>query len=400
MTEQAKSLGSMRPGLMRVARRELRRIGSRPLYPMLMFVLPLASFALLWIIFSSGTVKNLPIAVIDQDESALSRRLVQMLDNSPSLTVSRRVTSGQAAEQLMLTGDVYGAVLIPKDLARDVYRRTPAVVTIYRNSQFMLPSGLIRRDAITAVSTLSAGIEINQRMARGATPDQARDQFEPIRTDTRALFNPWLNYIYFLVSSLLPTMLQIFIIVTSVHAVGVELKDGSGLEWFDAAGGRVAAAVAGKLLPYTVAYAALAMFMLFLTLKFMGVPLNGDLPTLVAGTLLFVLACQSLGLALAACFANLRLATSAAAFLSAPAFAFVGLTFPTSAMPVFASTWSMLLPLTHYLRILVEQMMRGAPPSVSLPELSILAGFAFLIPLLVRSRLARVMSDERFWGRA
>jgi len=399
MTESAESTGNSRPGLRNVTRRELHRIGSRSLYPMLLFVLPLASFALLWIIFSAGTVHHLPIAVIDQDGSPLSRRLARMLDSSPSIAVTQRVASGLAAEQLMLTGDVYGAVLIPENLERDVYSGTPAVVTIYRNSQFMLPSGLIRRDAMTTVSTLSAGIEISQREARGATPDQAREKFEPIRTDTRALFNPWLNYIYFLVSSLLPTMLQIFIIVASVHTVGVELKDGTGRQWIDAAGGHVLRSVVGKFLPYTIAYSVLAMFMLSMTLKFMGVPLHGDLPTLVVGTLLFVLACQGLGLALAACFANLRLATSAAAFMAAPAFAFVGLTFPTSAMPAFASTWSMVLPLTHYLRLLVEQMMRGAPASASLPELGVLAGFAVLIPLLVRPRLARVMGDERYWGR-
>ncbi len=220
-----------------------------------------------------------------------------------------------------------------------------------------------------------------------------------MRTDLRPLFNPWLNYIYFLVSSLLPTMLQIFIIVTAVHAVGVELKDGTSGEWLDAAGGRVMRAIVGKLLPYAIVYSVLSIFMISLILTFMGVPFHGNLPTLIVGTLLFVLACQGLGVVVTACFANLRLATSAAAFLASPAFAFAGLTFPTAAMPPFASAWSMLLPLTHYLRILVEQMMHGAPASASLPELWVLAGFAVLAPLLARPRLARVLSDERYWGR-
>ena len=388
-----------RPGLMCAASRELQRIRSRPLYPMLLFVLPLISFALLWTIFSAGTAHDLPIAVIDQDGTPLSRRLVRMLDAAPSIAVSRQVGSGHAAEQLMLSGDIYGAVLIPKDLERDVYRGTPAVVTIYRNSQFMLPSGIIRRDALAAVGTLSAGIEISQREARGEPSSLAGERYEPIHTDSHPLFNPWLNYIYFLVSSLLPTMLQIFIIVTSVHAVGVELKDGTSGQWLDSAGGSVIRAVAGKMLPYAVSYSVLSIFMLALILKFMGVPLHGDLPTLIVGTLLFVFACQGLGVVLTACFANLRLATSSAAFMASPAFAFAGLTFPTSAMPPFATAWSMLLPLTHYLRLLVEQMMHGAPVSASLPELFLLAGFAVMLPLLAQPRLARVLNDERYWGK-
>lgn len=385
--------------MIRVVRRELRRMGARPLYPMLLVVLPLVSFALLWTTFSAGTARDLPIAVIDLDGSPLSRRLARMLDASASIAVSHRVGSGQAAEQLLLTGRVYGAVLIPDDLERDVLRGEPATVTLYRNAQFMLPSNIIRRDALAVLGSLSAGIELTQRKARGESPGQARERFEPIRADRRALFNPWLNYVYFLVSSLLPTMLQIFIVVASVHAVGVELKDGTGRAWLDAAGGSATRAVVGKLLPYAVAHLVLAAFMLSLILEFMGVPLHGDLPTLAAGTVLFVLACQGLGVALAAGFANLRLATSSAAFITAPAFAFVGLTFPTDAMPPFAAAWSSVLPLTHYLRILVDQMMRGAPVSTSAAELAVLAGFTILVPLAARLRLGRVLSDERYWGK-
>ncbi len=388
-----------RPGMLRVAGRELRRIGGRPLYPLLLVVLPLVSFALLWTIFSAGMVHDLPVAVADLDGSPLSRRLVRMLDASPTLVVTRRVGSGLEAEQLLLAGEVYAAVLIPADFERSVLRGEPAAVTLYRNSQLLLPSSIIRRDAMAAIGTLSAGIEIRSREARGETPAQARERFEPIRVERHALFNPWLNYVYFLVSSLLPAMLQIFVLVAAVHAVGVELKEGTGREWLEAAGGSTVRAVAGKLLPYTAGFLVIAAFMLTLILEFMGVPLHGDLPTLVAGTLLFVLAYQGLGVLLAAWLANLRLATSAAAFVATPAFAFVGVTFPTEAMPVYARAWGALLPLTHYLCVLVEQVMRGAPASVSLTELTILAGFALLLPALSLRRLARVLDDERYWGR-
>jgi hypothetical protein len=102
---------------------------------------------------------------------------------------------------------------------------------------------------------------------------------------------------------------------------------------------------------------------------------------------------------LAAGFANLRLATSTAAFIAAPAFAFCGLTFPTAAMPLQAKVWGAILPLTHYLGVLVDQVMRGAPASASLPKLAALAGFVLVLPVLSHYRLARVLGDERYWGR-
>jgi ABC-2 type transport system permease protein len=101
-----------------------------------------------------------------------------------------------------------------------------------------------------------------------------------------------------------------------------------------------------------------------------------------------------------ALFANLRFATSVAAFLASPAFAYAGITFPTMGMPAFARLWGNLLPLTHYLRLLVDQSMKGAPASVSWPSVLALLGFAVAPLLLAWPRLRRVASDPSFWGRS
>ncbi len=120
---------------------------------------------------------------------------------------------------------------------------------------------------------------------------------------------------------------------------------------------------------------------------------------LVVATALFVLAYQAIGALLAVGFGNLRLATSAAALYSAPAFAFVGITFPTMAMPGLARAWGELLPLTHYLRLMVEQVMRGAPAAASAAELAALVGFAVVALPVTVWRLGRVATDPRWWGR-
>jgi ABC-2 type transport system permease protein len=130
-----------------------------------------------------------------------------------------------------------------------------------------------------------------------------------------------------------------------------------------------------------------------------GVPMRGSPPLLLLGTALFVLAYQAVGILLVALFANLRFATSVAAFLASPAFAYAGITFPTMGMPAFARLWGNLLPLTHYLRLLVDQSMKGAPASVSWPSLAALLAFATVPLLLAWPRLRRVASDRSFWGR-
>ena len=127
--------------------------------------------------------------------------------------------------------------------------------------------------------------------------------------------------------------------------------------------------------------------------------MRGSLGLVLLGTLLFVLAYQAVGVLIVALSANLRFATSIAAFLASPAFAYAGITFPTMGMPAFARFWGALLPLTHYLKLLVDQSMKGAPLSVSAPSLLALLAFVVVAPLLAWPRLLRVLGDPRFWGK-
>jgi ABC-2 type transport system permease protein len=224
-------------------------------------------------------------------------------------------------------------------------------------------------------------------------------RFEPVRADIHPLFNPQLNYVSYIFVALFPTLLHVFVLLAAVNSVGSELREGTAGEWLAAGGGSLARGLAGKLLPSTVAFLAVAGIAMALLYGALGVPLRGDAGLVALGTLLFVLAYQAVGVLLVALFANLRFATSVAAFLASPAFAYVGITFPTMGMPAFARAWGALLPLTHYLRLLVEQSMKGAPPAVSLPSLVALLAFVLVAPMLAWHRLRRVVRDPSCWGR-
>lgn len=381
-----------------VMRRELRRMASRPLYALLMVVLPVAGCLVLTAAFRQGVPRDLPVAVCNADNSPLSRQLVRMIDATPSMRVVP-VASPGGGEALVRRGEVYAVISIPSGLERDVRRgEAPHVLALY-NAQALLPASLVRRDLKTTVGTLSAGIEIRGREARGESPRAALAHLEPIALDVRTLFNVPLDYSAFLMTALLPTLLQIFIVVTVVHAVGVELKDGSAGEWLQAAGGRTWRALAGKLFPYAVHFSALGLAMLAFMFGAVHTPLRGHFPAVVTATILLVLAYVGVGLLMAVATANLRFATSLAAFYVAPAFAFVGITFPVGSMPGPARIWSALLPLTHYLDLLVGQTIRGASLHQARGPVAVLLAFAVAAPLLAWPRAARVLRDGKYWGR-
>lgn len=382
-----------------VLRRELRRIARRPLEPLLLVVLPAVSLAFTWAIFSAGLPRELPVAVVDQDHSRLSRQLVRMIDATPTIRVAERPADPKAAEELILAGRVYAYVVLPPGLERDAKRGQSEPVVAYTNAQLLVPASLVRRDLLAATSTLSAGLKLRRLRAAGETDASARARVEPVRADLHALFNPPLNYVSYIFVALFPTLLHVFVLLAAVNSVGSEVREGTAGEWLDAAGGSVARALAGKLLPSTLSLLVVASAAMAVLFGVAGVPVRGSLPLLLLGTLLFVLAYQAVGVLLVALFANLRFATSVAAFLASPAFAYAGITFPMMGMPPFARFWGHLLPLTHYLKLLVDQSMKGAPAPVSAPSLLALLAFVVLAPLAAWPRLQRVLREGRFWGR-
>jgi ABC-2 type transport system permease protein len=114
----------------------------------------------------------------------------------------------------------------------------------------------------------------------------------------------------------------------------------------------------------------------------------------------FVLAYVAMGFALTAVAGELRLGTNLAAFYCAPAFAFAGVTFPVEGMPVAGQAWGSLLPVTHYLRILVQQGLRAGPIDVSWQSFLPLLAFAVVPWPFLAWRMGRLMRDPRAWGRS
>ena len=389
----------MHSGVLAVTRREIGRVRHDRYAAVLLVILPLLTFAVLVSIFRAGVPRDLPIVVVDQDHTALSRQLTRMTDAAPATRVAGVAPDLEAARARILRNEAYAVLFIPADLERDVRRREAPAVVAYYNSQILLPASLIKRDLRAVTATLSAGLEIKVRELSGEPPQAAMAHVEPIRLDAHTLFNPQLSYVYYLVTALLPTALQIFIMLGTVNTLGVELKEGTAGDWMKAAGNAGWRATAGKLLPYTVYFGLLATLMLAWLFRWLGVPLRGHVGVIVASTVLFVAGYQAVGLLVTAWLANLRLATSATAFYSAPAFAFVGVTFPTIGMPVIGRVWGELLPLTHYVRVLVDQGLRGAPAAVSLPSVAALGVFVLVPTIVSIGRMGRVAADGRYWGR-
>lgn len=401
MERQSHPAAARRPrtGLWAVIRREVHIIAHSPFYTLFLFLLPLGTFVVLGATFYEEIPRDMPIVICDRDDSGLSRQLIRMADATSALAVKSIVQDMEAGAAAIRRGEAYALIYIPENTERDAKRSAAPAITMYYNNQWLLTSGVISRAVREVIGTISAGLDLRSRMLKGEAPAEAMQHYEPIRVDTHPLFNPNMNYRFFLLPALFPTMIQAFVIMVAARALGGELKHGTAGEWLAVSGNRPWVACIGKLIPHGVCFSVLSLFMMAALVRFANVPFLGDPWVIGAATILFVAAYQSVGLALVAITANLRMANSLAGFYSGPAFAFAGITYPTAGMPLAAKCWGAGLPLTHYLYILMQQMLSGVPSEAAGKSLLYLSLFVIIPPILFMPRMARLMRDPACWGK-
>ncbi|MDQ8037582.1 MAG: ABC transporter permease [Pedobacter sp.] len=375
-----------------VLQREWRYLKSHPWDLSFLTLVPGLALLLCFWLFSAGRASDLPVAVFDQDHSALSRTLVRFLDAAPALKVHIEVGSDAEAVSLLRQGHVYALIRLPRGMQHDVYRGLPVGIEVMYNAQLATIAGMVKADIQKALLLAAAGAEMRQRVSAGENAHLARISVEPLRTQLRVLFNPDLDFALFLLPALLPALLHILAMTVAVVALGRELKAGSGSDWLQRAQGCWLPALFGKLLPAFIAY------LLWGVLVLAWVARAGDsgfdsgwwLTVLAYG--LLVLACFSLAIPVLAFAGSLRMALSVTGFYTAPAFSYSGLIFPLYVMPLGAQVWASLLPFTHYLKVQQEQLLMDAPLRVSLPDF-LVQTLMVLLPLLALPRLGRLLRE-------
>ncbi len=381
-----------------VVRRELRRIVRQPMYWVLMVVLPVVSFAFFAVIFERGVARNIPIAVLDEDHTTLSRKVTQMIDDTPTAMVSYEVQSMEEAQRLMREGRISAIVHIPAFFEKNILSNSQTHIECSVSGTNITVNGLLSKDLQTAVTTFQAGVQLQLLMKQGLTEKQAMAQIMPVRFVKHVLFNPYINYSYYLSPSFMPMMLLIFVVMVTVFAIGTELKHATAREWLGTANGSVGAALTGKILPVTVIMFLMSLVMFLIIFKVVGVPLNGSLTVILVSTLLFILSYQAIAVFIVSLLSNLRLSLSIGGGYSVLAFTFSGLTFPIMAMWPAMRYLSRLFPFTYYTDIFVDQMLRGAPVACSLPDMGYMSLF-IVLPLLCLPRLRTICTEEKYWGR-
>jgi len=382
----------------RVFFREIERMMGSSVYLFTVLIAPLFSFLVLRTIFADGVPSNLPVGLVDLDNTVLSRKMGQWIDATPEATIVYRSPNLAEAKQQMELGNIQAIVLIPEGTEKEVLRASGKTIPVYINNTNILIGGYLQKGIYKALATMSGGIKLQAELKNGRSGEQAMANIQPVNMHQHVLFNPYGNYAYFLLSALFPLMIILFSMLSAIYATGIELREGTGPDWLNHANGSVIVALAGKLLPYSLLLSINFVVMNMILFIQMGTPLQGSYFLIVVAEMVLIFTYQLMGLFIVSITANLRLSLSLASAYAMMALTFAGLTFPQFAMPLLARIFSMLFPFTYWTKIFISQAFRGEALINGLMPIGALVLF-ILASVAMLPRLKRLLSNEKYWGK-
>lgn len=378
------------PTILKIARRELRRMASKPIYWFCMIAAPLFCFVFFTSLMAEGLPTDMPLGLVDNDNTTTSRSLARNLDAFEMTSIKEQYANVTEAREAVQRGDIYGFYYIPKGTTRKAQRQELPVVSFYTNYSYLVAGSLLYRDMRTMSELASGAASRTVLYAKGATERQAMAFLQPIVIDSHAINNPWLNYNVYLSNVILPGLLMLFIFMVTVFSIGTEVKYNTVHDWLIMARGSMFHALAGKLLPQTLIFFLIGIAFAIGLYGVLHFPCHCGLPTMLLVMFLGIIGAQGLGVFMFAMLPTLRMSLSFASLWGVISFSICGMSYPVMAMHPTLQGLSLIFPLRHYFLLYVNCALDGYPLMNAAPYVVGLLLFAML-PLLLLRRLKKML---------
>ncbi|MGH8491557.1 MAG: ABC transporter permease [Moraxellaceae bacterium] len=327
--------------------------------------------------------KALPTAVLVQDHSPLTRRLLASIENSGYFQFVREVESEAEMERLLAEGDVQFVIEIPINFTRDLVRGEKPVL-------------LVSADATDPAATGNAITALQQINLHGMD-SELTGPLATLRTDTPAFemrihrrYNPEGVTQYNIVPGLMGVILTMTMIIMTAMAITREVERGT-MENLLATPVQPLEVMLGKILPYiVVGYVQVTVIMTAAHYIF-KVPIAGSLPLLLACILVFIAANLTIGILFSTVAKSQMQAMQMGFFFFLPSILLSGFMFPFRGMPHWAQVIGEVLPLTHFLRIVRGILLKGNTAAEIWPHLWPMLLFIVVVMTLGLKRYRRTL---------
>lgn len=376
--------------VLHIALRESRILLKNPIYAFCMVVFPILVVIFFTSMMSDGQPLDMPVAVVDLDNTSTSRSLVQRLDAFQNSRVVAHYPSVSEARQAIQRNRIYGFLYIPKGTTDELLSSRQPKISFYYSQASITGGALVYKDMKTISTLGSAAVGQATMRAKGFTDDQIQTFLQPIRLDLHQISNPWTNYNIYLTTTLVPGLMMLFMFLITAYSLGTELKFGTSKEWLGMANNHMLTALIGKLAPQTLVFLAITFTYEYYVFGILNFPHPGGVSMMILLAVLHVLASQGFGVFAFGLMPSLRMSMSICSLWAVLSFSMAGSTFPVMGMdePLQALSW--LFPLRHYFMLYQTCVFNDYPLLESWFHLVSLVGFT-LLPWLVLKKIKNVM---------
>lgn len=322
-------------------REELQKLKTDRIMLVACLIIPIVVNLLVGWQLGKGVMDKVPMAIVDYDNSQLSRQIISYFVTNDAYDVKYQIKSQSELEELINSSEIRAGMVIPQNFSDDVVAlKAPTIMMLYDGSHMSLTS-VSKAKASEILISMRVGASIKQLQARmGKSYDEAYNMAMPVSFVNRTLYNPTKNFSYFMTPGYGTIICQLGIGLTAVLCVRLrreEEKKRSELGY-----------IAGKVLFYGLLGSLSIIINVFVQVYLFKIPCRGSLPIAYALSILYMFAVASLAVAISACLRNRVLGMAISGLLLIPNSILAGYTWPVISMLPFYKWFANLIPFTHY----------------------------------------------------
>lgn len=376
----------------RIALREIGIMRRNPMYLCCMLVFPILVTLFFTTMMNEGQPQEMPVGVVDNDDTSTSRALVRKLDSFQSSHVVAHYPNINEARNAIQENKIYAFLYIPKGTTDAMLSARQPKISFYYSQASLTSGALLYRDLKTVATLGSAAVGQATMRAKGFTDKQIATFLQPISIDLHMIGNPWASYNLYLSTMLIPGILMLFMFLITTYSLGTELKFNTAKEWLSMADNNIIVALTGKLLPQFLIFLSIFYVYMYYVFGYLNFPHPGGVWIMLILGLLAVMSSIGFGIFAYGLMPSLRMSMSVCSLWGMLSFTTSGATFPVFAMHPAIEAIAQLFPLRHYYMIYQICIFNGFPFVDAWFNFMALAIFAAL-PFFVLLKIKRSMLE-------
>jgi len=341
---------------------------------------PLLYGLLLGAVYEKGKVNHLPILVIDLDNTPLSHKVLDMIDDSE--VVDAILLQNQNDLKAKVVSQEYSAILtIPERFEAEVIQKRHPEIGVDVNTANILTANYAAKAIQQILGTLNAGIEIEALKKRGIPAVTAKTQYEAFGVNYARFFNASANYMSFLWPGVLGIIIQQVFLLAMALSFAREFEEKTFFTEFMPRAKNCWNAMFIKALPFWIMGVGI-LFALRLMFPLFEVPFNVNGLAMLTLVTTFVVSVTFLGILVSIAIPSQLKATEILMVVATPSFIISGFTWPLSQMPSYVVSLANTIPSTHFLIGMRKSLMYEATLSEIWPEIKGLLILTLVFALL------------------